>query len=197
MILLKRIGRIRGLYRGIYVCTKCGQFYVRAIRSGIKNSCCNFCYQNSKNGSNNPCYRHGDYIQKQSRLYSIWHGMKSRASNPNNSNAKRYFLRGVRVCDEWKNYQNFKEWAIGSGYSDELTIDRIDNDGDYSPSNCRWVTSMINSQNSSMAKININTARLIKESLSKGHRKECIANDHGCSISIVKEISANKTWRNA
>ena len=80
-----------------------------------------------------------------SRLYKVWNGMKQRCNDPNSIAYHRYGGRGIRVCDEWLSYTNFEDWALSAGYDPDApkgkcTLDRINNDGNYEPSNCRWVS---------------------------------------------------------
>lgn len=82
------------------------------------------------------------------RIYRIYKKMMRRCYSPDEPAYKNYGARGISVCDEWKeSVENFFEWSIANGYSNELTIDRIDNDGDYCPSNCRWTTAKIQNMN--------------------------------------------------
>lgn len=73
------------------------------------------------------------------RLYRIWGNMVNRCTNPNNPAWCNYGGRGILVCDEWRSYENFRDWAKSSGYFDKLSLDRTDNNGGYNPDNCRWV----------------------------------------------------------
>lgn len=99
--------------------------------------------------------------QSSSPIYRIWSGMRKRCNNKNCHQYKDYGGRGVSVCKEWSNnFKAFYDWAIHNGYKQGLTIDRIDVNGNYCPSNCRWVNMKAQNRNKR------NTIRVNGESLS-------------------------------
>lgn len=87
------------------------------------------------------------YPDKNQRLYRIWKNMKGRCFNKNCPDYYLYGERGIKICDEWLDFSKFSRWALGSGYKDNLSIDRIDVNGNYDPNNCRWATQKQQSRN--------------------------------------------------
>ena len=127
--------------------------YCKNCKKEIKNE--NYqCYSEYKRSKycNKECfveYRHKNqhYLNN---LYRRWNDMKSRCYNPNSCNYKNYGARGIKVCDEWlgeDGYNNFEKWALKNGYKKELSLDKIDNNSNYSPNNCRWTTRRIQNIN--------------------------------------------------
>ena len=103
--------------------------------------------------------KHGE---NRTRLYRVWEQIRSRIYNPNCKHYKHYGGRGITMCDEWQDYSNFREWALATGYNvnakhGECTIERIDVNGNYEPSNCCWVTQaqqMLNTRRSRVIEYN-------------------------------------------
>ena len=136
---------------GIYKCGFCGNEFkanTNDINRGHTKSC--GCYRKRRSSD-----IHKTHGLSNSRLSGIWSDIKSRTLNPKNKAYTDYGGRGITICEEWKNdFMPFYNWAMSNGYSDELTIDRIDNDGNYCPENCRWVTQTMQCRNQRMQKNN-------------------------------------------
>ena len=149
----KRFGRLVVLKRDDsskrrikYICRcDCGE--IKSIQkchllSGATQSC--GCLQKERARESN--LKHNGR-KEYKRLYNIWKNMRKRCNNPNNIRYKDYGGRGIKICNEWDNFEEFKDWSLANGYSDNLEIDRIDNNKGYSPDNCRWVTTKTNNRN--------------------------------------------------
>ena len=137
---------------GIYKCGFCGTNFkanTYDINRGDIKSC--GCYNKRRTRET-----HKTHGLRSTKLYNIWVHIKSRILNSKNKDYINYGGRGITICDEWLDIHNFYNWAMSNGYEENkgLSIDRIDNDRNYEPSNCRWVTPTIQSRNKRMPKNN-------------------------------------------
>lgn len=106
------------------------------------------CYRKEKAKTHGESFRKYDSDKVTRKIHSIWHGMKCRCNTASSGSYERYGSKGVKVCKEWENnFYAFYNWSLANGYADGLTIDRIDSDGDYEPSNCRWVDYVLQANN--------------------------------------------------
>ena len=150
---------------GMYKCGFCGTEF-KSNTGNIKNKHTKSCGCHKKRRIKEVHKTHGLGATK---LYSIWGTLKARVLNLKYKDYYNYGGRGITICEDWLDIHNFYDWAISNGYSDELSIDRIDNDGNYEPSNCRWTTKIIQARNTRIPKNNTSGYKGV--SFKKGNNK--------------------------
>lgn len=116
---------------------ECGHIMIKKQQQLIKpkNTCCKNCHPKNKKYVTNIMLN-----GKLTELYNVWRSMRQRTKDINCYCYKDYGGRGIKVCEEWENYDVFYDWSMKNGYDKNLTLDRINNDGSYEPNNCRWTS---------------------------------------------------------
>lgn len=173
--------------RGYFRCMVCGDIVIRHTNAW-KNKTCGCIPKNTKHGETSG--------GKHTRIYKQWLNMKNRCSNPKNHAYGRYGGRGIVVCEGWKDdFAGFMMWAVNNGYSDSLTIDRINNNKGYSPENCRFVTLEENSRNKSTSKLSMDKAIEIRKLYATGnYTQKDLAKIYGVSFTNIGRVTRNEGW---
>lgn len=114
-------------------CGNDGDYRFVSLSAGVIKSC--GCLRNEQNRT--VAIKHG---LSGSSLYNSWHSMKQRCLNPKCAVYKYYGGRGIKICEEWFDFEPFKDWAMANGYQKGLTIERVNVNGGYEPTNCKWIT---------------------------------------------------------
>lgn len=144
-------------------------------------------------GDKNPNYRSGACIKgnEYESMYHSWQGLRARCTRVTHPKYNRYGGRGIKFCEEWNDFLLFKSWALKSGWKKGYSIDRIDNDGDYCPENCRWITMSENSRKKRTTKIDMITAQEIRSRINENWND--LAKEYGCTHGNIWFIMKNFT----
>lgn len=127
-------------------CSKRKSLNKESVTRGRVRSCGCLHLERCRAGANP--LRHGHArAGKVSRLHNIWRGMLKRIDSKIGYAYQKYAARGIAICAEWRKFEAFRDWSMANGYADNLTIDRRNNDGDYEPLNCQWVTKIVQARN--------------------------------------------------
>lgn len=144
------------------------------------------CGCGQRDAARKACRDRAVHNASRTRLYVIWRAMHQRCEYPRSISYQRYGGRGIRVCADWALFERFRLWAVGSGYSDSLSIERRNNDGNYEPTNCCWATvkqQAANRRSSRIITIGDKTLSLEEWSSISGVKRSTLAYrlDHGIS----------------
>jgi hypothetical protein len=159
-----------------------------AVKSGVVKSC--GCLNRELTGARRRT--HGQY---QHPLMKVYTAAKQRCENPNDKAYHNYGGRGVRMADEWQEFQPFFEWAMANGYKSGLQLDRVDNDGDYAPDNCRFVTRAANNRNKRTNVLTEDDVAEMRRKASEGMRYSDIAAEFNYDQSATRKICLGLIWR--
>jgi hypothetical protein len=175
--------------QGLFQCPACGATVERVISDGKRNKSCG-CARTSVRRTTKQIY------DEHRNLFWVYHGIKARCCNPNNIAYKYYGGRGIKICAEWlADSRTFFQWALDHGWTRGLEIDRINNDKDYSPDNCRIVTHRENSQNRTTTRLSVELAAAIRQKHADGttNYRE-LGRIFNASEQCIRSIILGQTW---
>ena len=136
--------------------------------------------------------KHGESYTK---LHKVWSSMKKRCLNLNDKGYQDYGGRGITICDEWLEFIPFRDWAINNGYKEGLQINRINNDGNYEPDNCNWISHKENGRNTRRCKINMGIANEIRDLYKTGnYTQEQLGKKYNLRQGTITKIINKKLW---
>lgn len=149
-------------------------------------------------GDKNPNYKTGFASVRarssgESNFYNSWQNMKARCLNVKHPKYHRYGGRGISIHDDWLKIEGFSKWALSNGWEKGLTLDRTDNNGNYCPDNCRWVSMSANSRKKSTTKLTFNQAITIRERHTRGEDPYALAEEYGVVHGTIWFIIKNFT----
>ena len=173
----------------LFKCPDCLQEVIKQLGHGKSAKSCG----SAKCKKNKTNYKHGGFG---TRLYKIWTGIKDRCLNSNRNNFPNYGGRGITICNEWLEFIPFRDWALSNGYAEGLQIHR-ENDGNYEPDSCRWVTLKENCRHRRGQKIkNMEMANEIRDLHKTGnYTQRELAEKYSISRQAISDITNNRTWK--
>jgi len=189
--LIKRLGYIDGKYSyGLFWCDFCKQKVIKRLSHGkIQKSC--GCDKEFNKGNKNA----SKHNETNTRLYKTWSNMKDRCLNSNDKGFKYYGGRGIVVCNEWLEFIQFRDWALNNGYKENLVIDRENPDGNYEPSNCRFL-SVLESLRNKTTTITMEIANEIRDLYATGkYTQKELAEKYNLHQTTISNIIRNKIWK--
>ncbi len=182
-------GNKKPAYFGLFYCPKCKTNVVKQTSNGKVSKTCGC-------GRHDHKKKHGACVgYKDTKLYKVWSGIRSRCRNKNNQRYKHYGGRGIAFCEEWQKYEPFRDWALLNGYKEYLSIDRRNNDGNYTPENCRFITLTDNNRNKKNNVLSIKKAEKIRSIYAEGeHSQRELAKMFGVHQWRIWKVLKNEIW---